>query len=274
MGYRVKWVEENLGVSRKALRIFEDKGLMQKNYGEYRDYSEEDIDRIWTIRVLQGMGFTLSEINNIKNDENFDFEASLEKKVKELQERKEKIEKHLGYAKTIKLTGRFPLRPKNQGSVKFDDFYEKSLNEWNLNEDENMSLFLEIADKYLLLSSDEFEKSDLGKILYFLEQIQMSPEVFMKAYILPKEIIKRKSLGTSHPEVQLLVKMMYENKLESSPELRDMTLDQFVRFESSSYKAGDIARFNEQNLGTEGCSFIADAIAVFGGYQCYDEVKD
>lgn len=274
MGYRVKWVEENLGVSRKALRIFEEKGLMPKNYGEYRDYSEEDIGRIWTIRVLQGMGFTLSEINNIKNDENFDFEASLEKKVKELQEKKEKIEKHLGYAKTIKLTGRFPLRPKKQGSVKFDDFYEKSLNEWNFNEDENMSLFLEIADKYLSLSPDEFEKSDLGKILYFLEQIQMSPEVFMKAYILPKEIIKRKSLGASHPEVQLLVKMMYENKLESSPELSDMTLDQFVRFESSSYKAGDIARFNEQNLGTEGCSFIADAIAVFGGYQCYDEVKD
>ena len=67
MGYRVKWVEENLGVSRKALRIFEEKGLMPKNYGEYRDYSEEDIGRIWTIRVLQGMGFTLSEINNIKN---------------------------------------------------------------------------------------------------------------------------------------------------------------------------------------------------------------
>jgi hypothetical protein len=24
----------------------------------------------------------------------------------------------------------------------------------------------------------------------------------------------------------------------------------------------------------EGCSFIANAIAIFGGYQCYDEVED
>lgn len=28
MGYQVKWVEEHLGVTRKALRIYEEKGLM------------------------------------------------------------------------------------------------------------------------------------------------------------------------------------------------------------------------------------------------------
>lgn len=274
MGYRVKWVEENLGVSRKALRIFEEKGLMPKNNGKYRDYSDEDIDRIWTIRVLQGMGFTLSEIEKLANDKNFDFEASLEKKVKELQEKKEKAERHLGYAKTIKLTGRFPSRPKEMGSVKFEDFYEKVLNEWNFNGDKESSFFQEIADKYLALSPDEFEESDIGKTIYLLEKIQNYPEVFMNTYVLPKEIVKRKNLGASHPEVQLLVKMMYENKTEILSEFSDMTINQFVRFESSSYKAGDIARLNEQNFGIEGCSFIADAIAVFGGYQCYDEVED
>ena len=31
MGYKVKWVEEHLGVSRKALRGFEKAGLMPKN---------------------------------------------------------------------------------------------------------------------------------------------------------------------------------------------------------------------------------------------------
>ena len=274
MGYRVKWVEENLGVSRKALRIFEEKGLMPKNNGKYRDYSNEDIDRIWAIRVLQGMGFTLSEIEKLANDENFDFEASLEKKVKELQEKKEKIDRHLGYARTIKLTGRFPSRPKERGSIKFEDFYEKSFNEWNLDGDKNQNFFLELADKYLTLSPDEFEKSDIGKIFYLLEQIQNCPEIFFGSYILPKEILKRRSMGSSHPEVQLLVKMMYENKRENSSEFAEMTIDQFVRFESSNYKSGDIARFNEQNFGIEGCSFIADAIAVFGDYKCYDEVED
>lgn len=77
MGYKVKWVEENLGVSRKALRNFEAKGLMPKNDGGYRDYSDVDIDRIWTIRILQGMGYTLTEIVNMTNDETFDFDSSI-----------------------------------------------------------------------------------------------------------------------------------------------------------------------------------------------------
>ena len=43
--------------------------LMPKNDGGYRDYSDVDIDRIWTIRILQGMGYTLTEIVNMTNDE-------------------------------------------------------------------------------------------------------------------------------------------------------------------------------------------------------------
>lgn len=63
MGYKVKWVEENLGVSRKALRNFEKHGLMPANEGGgYRDYSDEDIERIWAIRLFQGMGYTLKEL--------------------------------------------------------------------------------------------------------------------------------------------------------------------------------------------------------------------
>lgn len=90
MGYKVKWVEENLGVSRKALRNFEAKGLMPKNDGGYRDYSDVDIDRIWTIRILQGMGYTLTEIVNMTNDETFDFDSSIQTKVKELEKKKKK----------------------------------------------------------------------------------------------------------------------------------------------------------------------------------------
>ena len=77
MGYQVKWVEEHLGVTRKALRIYEEKGLMPKNEGgQYRRYDEDDIDRIWAIKVLQGMGYTLNEIVDVvsvASSENFDF---------------------------------------------------------------------------------------------------------------------------------------------------------------------------------------------------------
>ena len=40
MGYSVKWVEKNMGITRRTLRYYEEKGLFPKNQkGEYRNYS-------------------------------------------------------------------------------------------------------------------------------------------------------------------------------------------------------------------------------------------
>ena len=92
MGYKVKWVEDNLGVSRKALRGFEKAGLMPKNTGrQYRDYDEDDIDRIWAIRVMQGMGYSIKEIVDMTDNENFDFDSSLSLKIDELEDEKKKV---------------------------------------------------------------------------------------------------------------------------------------------------------------------------------------
>lgn len=278
LGYKVKWVEDNLGVTRKALRVFEEKGLMPPNEGGgYRDYTNEDIDRIWTIRLLQGMGFSLNEIVTMANDESFDFDSALEEKVKQLEAERQKVDKHLGYAQTIKLTGRFPSRSKDMGTVTFNEFYEKSLDGWNVNSDPQAKQYQEIADMLLNTPEEELKDTDLGRLIDFLQNLQdmiNNPELLIIESVLPKEIIKRMSLGASHPEVQLLVKMIYENRIANFPELKDMTLNQFVRFETSSYKSGDVARIKERDYGKDGCSFIADAIAIFGGYNSYSEVED
>ena len=275
MGYKVKWVEENLGVSRKALRNFEKHGLMPANEGGgYRDYSDEDIERIWAIRLFQGMGYTLKELVKLSESDDFDFGASLEKKIQELENEKVKIERHLGYAQHIKLTGRFPSRPKNMGTITFEEFQEKSLNQWNVNSDPKAKKYQEIADLILNTPEDELKDTDIGRLFEFLielqEQMSDMDSLFIEK-VIPNEIIKRIENGPEDEEVQLLVKMMYENRISS---ISDMTKSQFVRFESSSYISGDIARMPEKEYGKDGCRFIADAIAVFGGYSCYDEVED
>lgn len=278
MGYQVKWVEDHLGVSRKALRNFEKFGLMPPNEkGGYRDYSDEDIDRIWTIRLFQGMGYSLKEIVSIAENENFDFDASLEKKIQELEIEKANIERHLGYAQNIKLTGRFPSRPKNMGSVTFGEFYEKSLNEWNVNADPEGKKYKELMDLILNTPEDELQDTDIGRALEFLLGLQekiSNIDSFLMEKVIPLEILKRKDNGAADAEIQLLVKMLYENRISSFQEMGNMTKKQFVRFESPSYVSGDIARIKEREYGKEGCLFIADAIAVFGGYGCYDEVED
>lgn len=278
MGYKVKWVEDNLGVSRKALRNFEKLGLMPANEGgRYRDYSDEDLDRIWTIRLFQGMGYSLKELVSLAESEDFDFDASLEQKIKELEAEKAKIEQHLGYAQNIKLTGRFPSRPKNMGTVTFGEFYEKSLSQWNVNADPEAKKYKELADLILNTPEDELSDTDIGRLFSFLMDLQKqvsNMDSFFMEKVIPQEILKRKEKGPADAEVQLLIQMLYENRIHSIPELADMSKSQFVRFESSVYVSGDVARMHERDYGKDGCLFIADAIAVFGGYSCYDEVED
>ncbi len=278
MGYKVKWVEDNLGISRKALRNFEKLGLMPANEnGGYRDYSDEDVDRIWAIRIFQGMGYSLRELVSMAESGDIDFDTSLEKKIEELEEKKAEIEKHLGYAQTIKLTGRFPSRPREMGSITFEEFYKDSLNRWNVNSDPEAKKYKEIADLVLNTSEEDIGDTDIGRMFSFLMDLQTqisNMDAFFIEKVIPQEILKRKDKGTTDAEVQLLIKMLYENRISNVPELAELTPSQFVRYESSSYISGDIARMHEKDYGKEGCVFIADAIAVFGGYSCYDDVED
>ena len=220
MGYKVKWVEENLGVSRKALRNFEKHGLMPANEGgAYRDYSDEDIERIWAIRLFQGMGYTLKELVKLSESDDFDFDASLEKKIQELENEKAKIERHLGYAQHIKLTGRFPSRPKNMGTIPFEEFQEKSLNQWNVNSDPEAKKYQEIADLILNTPEDELKDTDIGRLFEFLielqEQMSDMDSLFIEK-VIPNEIIKRieNERVEPHPEEILIMAQKYK-----SPEL-------------------------------------------------------
>lgn len=247
MGYKVKWVEDNLGVTRKALRGFEKAGLMPENKDRnYRDYDDDDIDCIWTIRVLQGMGYSIKEIVDMVNDEAFDFDESIGQKVLELEEERQKIERHLGYAKKIKLTGRLPSRPKEMGKVKFEEFQKEALEGWNLVDDPQGVEYARLAETVLSKTPEEWENSDLGCMLSSLESMMsLDVDLLLAEYVLPKAIAKRKNLGADHSDIQLMVKLIYENQnlLGAAYGMKDnMTIKQFSRFYASSYLAGNVAK--------------------------------
>ncbi len=217
MGYQVKWVEDNLGVSRKALRTYEKFGLMPRNQdGQHRNYDDSDIERIWTIKVLQGMGYTLREIATMAQNDDFDFEASIDQKIQELEQRKVEIEKFLGYAKTIKFTGSFPYRPKELGEVTFSDFYEHAINEWNMATDSRTAEHTPIIEKLMTLPLEEWEDTDFGHLLAFFESWGFTEETMGAITVentLIKEIIRRADLGTAHSEVQMLIRNLAAGKV-------------------------------------------------------------
>ena len=58
---------KKLGISKKALRVYEEAGLIsaRRNENNYREYAESDLVRIKNVQVLRELGFSLSDIQEI-----------------------------------------------------------------------------------------------------------------------------------------------------------------------------------------------------------------
>lgn len=276
MGYQVKWVEKNLGITRKALRTYEDKGLIPKNeHGKYRNYSDNEIKALWLIKVINGIGYSLNEIRDIINNQDYDFLERLPEKIEKLYREKEEIEKRIGYAEMIKLTGGFPSMPKEMGTVKFDDFYHNSLEKWNVNADDKTKAAKNFIDFCQNLSSKEPTEEDVDELLNYISILAENSEMldlFLYANDVFLGIIKQKEKGKDSHEIQSLIHHLYEKTKEMS-QSKDLSVKSFVRLLASSFINGDIGKLNQNNLGKENCAFIADALAVFGGYASYSEIE-
>ncbi|MBQ0005169.1 MAG: MerR family transcriptional regulator [Clostridiales bacterium] len=124
MIYRAGWIEKNMGVSRKSLRVYEAKGLISpainKRNNKYRDYTERDLVDIWNIKLLRGLGVPLSEIkmvllNTAKLGE------VLESRIAELEAEVERLERNIRVAVMIREAGKLP-EPPEMGSVTYSDY--------------------------------------------------------------------------------------------------------------------------------------------------------
>lgn len=277
MKYTVNWVEKNLGVSRKTLRIYEDKGLMDKTTfqnpeNKYREYSDEDIERIWCYRLLQGVGYSLNEIFEMNHDEDFDFQTSLSEKIKDLERKKSETEQYIGFAKALKLTGSFPL-PKKMGSIRFEEFIKYAREYWNVNTDPQMSTMHSLVETILNKTESELTEADLQQAETALEGFDVDDFLIIHEYYI--ELVERKELGASDPVVQTFVNLIYRYYCEHlfpAEIIEGMTPQKFARYIARSFTVGDISVMQEKNYGKDGCKFIAEALAHFGGYSSVNEM--
>lgn len=57
MKYKVKWIEDHMGITRNMIRRYEKKGVISKNEeGKDREFDEEGLRQLWDIRVLGSLG--------------------------------------------------------------------------------------------------------------------------------------------------------------------------------------------------------------------------
>ena len=272
MGYSVKWVMDNLGVSRKALRNYEAKGLMAVNpYGRNRDYDDDDIDLIWGIKLLQGVGFSVKEIKAMMEGPDTDFYQAISDKVEDLERQSVEIDQYIEFAKTIKMTGRIPT-VSEVGSTRFQDFIKYARENWNFYGEPKAVPFLDVleaASRPGGFDPENITEEELDRWIGLLERYQTNQhDCMINAYY--KILGDLRTLDYRNEAVQLVVKQLFDYVAQDHPEARAdgrFNANFFARHTVPFFRPGsDMYLMQERNYGQEACWFIAEAIAYFGGY--------
>ena len=274
--YSVKWVTDNLGITRDMLRYYEKEHLIPENcmrnpVNKYREFNEEDIDYLWAIKLLLGIGFTAKEVHSFINDQEFDFDAAIAKKVNELERKLDENQINLQFAKSIKLTGSIPTVVQI-GSVRFEKFLQHARKNWNFYDDPHSAPFMKMLDKVVSNNMNEWNSEDVEHLLSMMKDAESMMHAFaLHGYY--QLIADMKELGYSNETVQRAVSLLYRYVTDhpSFPESDNkITPAIFAKYMACSFIIGDLAVLNERNYGKDGCLFIAKAIAYYGGLNLED----
>lgn len=128
-------VSKLIGVSKRTLQYYDEIGLLSPTeYTEsgYRLYDDIAMKKLWKILLLKELGYQLNDIKKILDDLDFDLRDWIEKHIKILTKKKERLENLIGYASIIKMTGIIPLNFEAYGDIIFDEFIENSKNTWKI----------------------------------------------------------------------------------------------------------------------------------------------
>lgn len=98
MKYKVKWIEEHMGITRNMIRRYEKKGVISKN--------EEGLRQLWDIRMLVRLGFSLDEVKEILSEGNL--KELSQRKLGELDKKCEDLQSKKDVMNIVQITGELP----------------------------------------------------------------------------------------------------------------------------------------------------------------------
>ncbi|CYV56903.1 MerR family transcriptional regulator [Streptococcus suis] len=91
---QVKDVEKLTGLSTKAIRLYEEKGLIEvarNPVNDYRDYSEENVRQLRLIKLLRYLEFSLAEIKDLLALPEEDLQSALREKKRGINQQAEEL---------------------------------------------------------------------------------------------------------------------------------------------------------------------------------------
>ena len=90
----IQEVEHQVGLSKKSIRFYEENGLLtpvRDAKNDYRQYSDEDIQKLKVIKFLRELGVSIRELRMLNNKE-ISLDEVLEEHIKKIDEEKKNYE--------------------------------------------------------------------------------------------------------------------------------------------------------------------------------------
>jgi len=264
--YTTGWIEKNMGITTETLESYEKHGYvvptLNPNNNKYRQYTEEQLKEIWEFKMLMSIGMTHKDLKKFMNQnyEDFDFVEFMDDRIESLERKRNRYEALLGHARIMKAFGRVPVFPEKMGSIKFEDYLQECVKNFNANEDDVTKVMCNFLND---ISFDSVEKLD-RKIIESLdeEKVLQLFSYSSSRKILLIEIIKNMHKGYDHQDVQDAVNNLYEY------DRKHLTLNEpkslYGNHMASQFSGSDIAYLYEISLGKENCEFISDALIFYG----------
>ncbi|GGP08611.1 MerR family transcriptional regulator [Oceanobacillus neutriphilus] len=194
----IKEVTKQTGITVRTMRYYDQIDLLRpagKTEGGHRLYGEKEIKKLQEIQFLKTIGFGLQEIKEMLADENHDWFAGLKNQLDYISKEKERlgqIEGTLrGLINEIMLNGNIDL----SNMQKLIQLYQQNMDK---------------REGYLNQTFNEEE----SKLLQSLPNINREDPETLEWIALIAQLKKHMSKGISSPEIQRLIKRMYEKEQE------------------------------------------------------------
>ena len=125
----VKEVRELTGVSARALHHYDAIGLLKPTdvtEAGYRLYDDAALERLYMILVFRELGLSLREISSILDAPDYDRNRALEQQIARMQERIEKLQNRITFARGILTTGVKYMDFEGFDSEKLDEYSQQA----------------------------------------------------------------------------------------------------------------------------------------------------
>lgn len=233
----VQQVSNMTGVSVRTLHYYDQIRLLQPAKileNGYREYQEEQLERLQQILLFRELEFPLKEIKEILESKDFDRSKALEQQIQLLTLKKEHLENLIAFARGIKAIGVKTMNFQAFDKSKIDEYAKQAKEQWGKTE-----AYKEFEEK---------EKNRSG------EDNQKLIAEFMEIFT---EFGKMKELGVEHPMVGEQVTKLQNYITEHFYNCTPVILKSLGKM----YAGGGEFTENINQVGGEGCAeFTSEAI--------------